>query len=81
MPLERLALSPQCGFASVAGGNAMGETDQLAKHRLVVEVARPVWRWRPAVDAHTPRSLRRRPSSAWSPGASPLHAIEPLLMT
>jgi 5-methyltetrahydropteroyltriglutamate--homocysteine methyltransferase len=44
VPLDRLALSPQCGFASVAGGNALGEADQLAKLRLVVEVAQSVWR-------------------------------------
>jgi 5-methyltetrahydropteroyltriglutamate--homocysteine methyltransferase len=44
VPLERLALSPQCGFASVAGGNALGEADQWAKLGLVVEVAGDVWR-------------------------------------
>jgi 5-methyltetrahydropteroyltriglutamate--homocysteine methyltransferase len=43
VPLERLALSPQCGFASVAGGNALGEPEQWAKLRLVVDVARSVW--------------------------------------
>jgi 5-methyltetrahydropteroyltriglutamate--homocysteine methyltransferase len=44
IPLEQLALSPQCGFASVAGGNLLTEADQLAKLRLVVEVAETVWR-------------------------------------
>jgi methionine synthase II (cobalamin-independent) len=43
VPIERLALSPQCGFASVAGGNLLSEKDQAAKLRLVVEVAASVW--------------------------------------
>jgi 5-methyltetrahydropteroyltriglutamate--homocysteine methyltransferase len=41
--LDRLALSPQCGFASAASGNPLSPTDQEAKLRLVVEVAREVW--------------------------------------
>ena len=40
---DRLALSPQCGFASVAGGNALTEPDQVAKLRLVVETAERAW--------------------------------------
>jgi 5-methyltetrahydropteroyltriglutamate--homocysteine methyltransferase len=43
VPLERLALSPQCGFASTEAGNALGEADQAAKLRLVADVARSVW--------------------------------------
>ncbi len=43
VPLEQLALSPQCGFASAGRGNALTFEDQLAKLRLVVEVARQVW--------------------------------------
>ena len=43
VPLERLALSPQCGFASVAGGNELTEDEQMRKLGLVVEVARDVW--------------------------------------
>ena len=43
VPLERLALSPQCGFASVMEGNLLTEEDQWAKLRLVVETARKVW--------------------------------------
>ncbi|MDR7554116.1 MAG: methionine synthase [Armatimonadota bacterium] len=43
VPLERLALSPQCGFASVMEGNLLTEDDQWAKLRLVVETAREVW--------------------------------------
>lgn len=44
VPLERLALSPQCGFASVAAGNPLTTADQEAKLRLVSQVARQVWR-------------------------------------
>jgi 5-methyltetrahydropteroyltriglutamate--homocysteine methyltransferase len=44
VPMERLALSPQCGFASVAGGNLMSEEEQAAKLRLVVDVASAAWR-------------------------------------
>lgn len=43
VPLERLALSPQCGFASMAEGNRLGPDDQRAKLELVVDVAREVW--------------------------------------
>ncbi len=43
VPLERLALSPQCGFASSVGGNPVTEADERAKLRLVAEVAQAVW--------------------------------------
>jgi 5-methyltetrahydropteroyltriglutamate--homocysteine methyltransferase len=43
VPLERLALSPQCGFASTQEGNLLTTADQEAKLRLVAEVARDVW--------------------------------------
>jgi 5-methyltetrahydropteroyltriglutamate--homocysteine methyltransferase len=43
VPLENLALSPQCGFASTAEGNLLTEDEQWAKLRLVVETARKVW--------------------------------------
>jgi len=43
MPLERLALSPQCGFASVMEGNLLSLADQDAKLRLVAETASEVW--------------------------------------
>lgn len=43
VPLENLALSPQCGFASTMEGNLLTEEDQWAKLRLVVEVAGEVW--------------------------------------
>src|SRR5579863_465768 len=44
VPLENLALSPQCGFASTMEGNLLTEDDQWAKLRLVVETARKVWK-------------------------------------
>jgi 5-methyltetrahydropteroyltriglutamate--homocysteine methyltransferase len=43
-PLEELALSPQCGFASVAVGNPVTPDEQQAKLELVGRVARRVWR-------------------------------------
>ena len=43
LPLEQLALSPQCGFASTEDGNTLTEDEQWAKLRLCVEVAREVW--------------------------------------
>lgn len=43
VPLERLALSPQCGFASTMEGNLLTEEEQWAKMRLVVETAHRVW--------------------------------------
>jgi 5-methyltetrahydropteroyltriglutamate--homocysteine methyltransferase len=43
IPLERLALSPQCGFASTLEGNLLSEADQEAKLRLVAETASEVW--------------------------------------
>jgi 5-methyltetrahydropteroyltriglutamate--homocysteine methyltransferase len=43
VPLERLALSPQCGFASVAKGNPIPAGVQEAKLRLVADVARRIW--------------------------------------
>jgi len=44
VPLENLALSPQCGFASTAEGNLVTEDRQWAKLKLVAETARRVWR-------------------------------------
>lgn len=43
VPLENLALSPQCGFASTMEGNLMTEDLQWTKMRLVAETAREVW--------------------------------------
>lgn len=44
VPLQRLALSPQCGFASTHHGNALTEQDQWRKLERVVAIAREVWR-------------------------------------
>jgi 5-methyltetrahydropteroyltriglutamate--homocysteine methyltransferase len=43
VPLEQLALSPQCGFASDATGNLISEDDQKRKLERVVETARQIW--------------------------------------
>jgi 5-methyltetrahydropteroyltriglutamate--homocysteine methyltransferase len=43
VPLENLALSPQCGFASVAAGNLLSPSEQWKKLELVVDTARKVW--------------------------------------
>jgi 5-methyltetrahydropteroyltriglutamate--homocysteine methyltransferase len=42
-PIDNLALSPQCGFASTMEGNLLTEDEQWAKLRLVVETGRRVW--------------------------------------
>jgi 5-methyltetrahydropteroyltriglutamate--homocysteine methyltransferase len=44
VPLENLALSPQCGFASVEQGNLLTPDDQRRKLERIVETARQVWR-------------------------------------
>lgn len=43
LPLDQLALSPQCGFSSGIGGNTMDIEQQFAKLQLIVDVAREVW--------------------------------------
>jgi len=43
VPLDRLAISPQCGFASTHEGNALTPAQQKAKLELVGRVAREVW--------------------------------------
>jgi len=43
IPLEQLAISPQCGFASDVVGNLISEDDQIRKLEAVVETARQVW--------------------------------------
>ena len=43
VPLENLALSPQCGFASTAAGNLLTEEQQWRKLELVAEVCKRVW--------------------------------------
>ncbi|MDO8431929.1 MAG: 5-methyltetrahydropteroyltriglutamate--homocysteine S-methyltransferase [Candidatus Binatus sp.] len=42
--LDSLGISPQCGFASTAGGNPLTAEDQKAKLRLVVQIANEVWK-------------------------------------
>ncbi|KRM76375.1 vitamin B12 independent methionine synthase [Secundilactobacillus collinoides] len=44
VPLENLALSTQCGFASTEEGNELTETQQWAKLNLVKEIAESVWK-------------------------------------
>jgi 5-methyltetrahydropteroyltriglutamate--homocysteine methyltransferase len=43
VPLERLGLSPQCGFASSVIGNTISPKDQRRKLALVVKTAQTVW--------------------------------------
>lgn len=43
VPLDQLGISPQCGFSSTVLGNKLTIDDQIAKLKLVVEVARDVW--------------------------------------
>jgi 5-methyltetrahydropteroyltriglutamate--homocysteine methyltransferase len=43
VPLENLAISPQCGFASTMEGNLLTEDQQWQKLKLVIDTARRVW--------------------------------------
>jgi 5-methyltetrahydropteroyltriglutamate--homocysteine methyltransferase len=43
VPLDQLCLSPQCGFSSTVEGNRLTYDDEVAKLRLIVEVAGEVW--------------------------------------
>ncbi len=43
VPMENLALSPQCGFASTAEGNLLTEDQQWSKLKLVVDTVQRVW--------------------------------------
>lgn len=43
IPLERLCLSPQCGFASTEEGNKLTEEEQWAKLHLIQEIAKEIW--------------------------------------
>jgi 5-methyltetrahydropteroyltriglutamate--homocysteine methyltransferase len=43
VPLERLALSPQCGFATSIIGNALSVEDEERKLRTIAETAERVW--------------------------------------
>jgi 5-methyltetrahydropteroyltriglutamate--homocysteine methyltransferase len=42
--IDRLAVSPQCGFASAAVGNPVTEADERAKLRRTVQLAAVVWK-------------------------------------
>jgi 5-methyltetrahydropteroyltriglutamate--homocysteine methyltransferase len=43
IPLDKLCLSPQCGFASTEEGNILAEDEQWAKLRMIVEIADEIW--------------------------------------
>jgi 5-methyltetrahydropteroyltriglutamate--homocysteine methyltransferase len=43
IPLDQLALSPQCGFATVLEGNLLTEDAQWRKLEIMLEVADDVW--------------------------------------
>ena len=43
VPLDQLCLSPQCGFSSTVEGNSLSYDQEVAKLRLIVEVAQEVW--------------------------------------
>ena len=43
VPLDQLGISPHCGFSSTVLGNRLTINDQIAKLKLVVQVAREVW--------------------------------------
>jgi 5-methyltetrahydropteroyltriglutamate--homocysteine methyltransferase len=43
VPLDQLCLSPQCGFSSTVDGNSLTYEQQVAKLKLVVDIARDVW--------------------------------------
>jgi 5-methyltetrahydropteroyltriglutamate--homocysteine methyltransferase len=43
VPIDQLCLSPQCGFSSTVEGNNLTHAEQVAKLRLIVEVAADVW--------------------------------------
>ena len=43
VPIEQLAISPQCGFASTHQGNLLSEDEERRKLELVAETAREVW--------------------------------------
>ena len=43
VPIDQIALSPQCGFASGIGGNVLTEDEQWRKLDVMLETARKVW--------------------------------------
>ena len=45
VPVDNLAISPRCGFASTAAGNLLTEDQQWRKLERVAETAQEVWGW------------------------------------
>ena len=43
VPMDQICLSGQCGFSSTSEGNALTYDEQVAKLRLIVDVAHQVW--------------------------------------
>jgi len=43
VPLEQIALSPQCGFASTHHGNKLTEDEQWSKLKFIVDVSKEIW--------------------------------------
>jgi len=43
LPIDQLAISPQCGFASSIGGNLLTEEEQFRKLEVMLETAAKVW--------------------------------------
>ena len=43
VPIEQICLSPQCGFSSTVEGNTLTNQQQVAKLRLIVEIAQEIW--------------------------------------
>ena len=67
MPLENLALSPQCGFASTSAGNVLTPDEQKAKLALVAETAARSGADRAAGDARN-AARARSPVTGWRDG-------------
>jgi 5-methyltetrahydropteroyltriglutamate--homocysteine methyltransferase len=59
VPIEHLALSPQCGFASIASGNLLSMDDQWRKLELVATTARAVWGTSTSASHLQPAASRR----------------------
>ena len=67
VPLERLALSPQCGFASTHEGNRLSEDDQRKKLELVGRRREEVWGYDPTLRLRAANSgSAREPASSAS---------------
>ena len=56
--LDRLAISPQCGFASTAAGNPLTVADERAKLALIVQVAKIIWSCDPAKTGRLKETVR-----------------------